>query len=141
MKNQPILQQVMKESLPGVGQALLLVGSIILFKPSFITLCVIFLGLHVITSFYKAHKEREPKGKKWWLRLGRTTATLLITINILYLINYYLGGWGWVGLFLTVIIISGYILYTKRKQYIRWVRLIEKMIWGKTAEERKEAKR
>lgn len=79
--------------------------------------------------------------ERWFLNAVRGLATTLLVLGIIAGIYHYLGNYTIIALLLVVGLLAGFILYTKREEYMTIVRHAETKIWGATAEERKEAKK
>jgi len=129
---------LMVQSLPGIGQTVLIIVLILLFHPSIIVLAGLLLFLSLIKRLYDVYKAEWLVAPGWGVKLLKQSGVLLITISCLYLLNIYLGGYGFLGLFIIVLVIAGLILWRKRTAFINTIRAIEKEHFGETAEERKK---
>lgn len=137
MKNKELLMNTLKGTAPGLATTALIIAIIILFKPNFPLLLAGFLTYSLATHTWQLYKSRW-YSPGWTKKLLTAIATTAIVITGLYHINLYAGAWGWLGFGLTILIISGIILIRRKKQFMFWIRHIETIIWGSTAEERRD---
>lgn len=113
--------------------------------PNFITYSFIFLLLFLFPSglfyfllaiiipfilkdLFFAKKFLAIFTKKYFFSIIKT----LIISSLLYYSIRWLGNYGWLGLIIIVLGVSGYKLWSGRSYFINKIREIEIMIWGKT---------
>lgn len=71
----------------------------------------------------------------------KNSMIMIITITVFVWLYHYAGGYGLAGLLIAVLIVSGVLIYKRRRLILELVRLWEKTFLGMTMEERVEKKK
>lgn len=119
--------RLIKPFLPMIGVGLLLIGLIYVFKPSIwviITTILIFGLLFTVINL------------DWKPLLNSLQGAGFVLV--LYGFYQLTGGAGFLGLFVALFLIVIWILYKRRKLFMKTIRDIEIMIWGKTNDRKRK---
>lgn len=80
------------------------------------------------------------EAKRDWWRPFSTAVTIIVFVYCVYALAWWLEGYGFLGLVLLVLFMSGYVLVKNRERFMFWIHHIERefLYGGKTAEERRK---
>lgn len=133
-----VLQRTIVAGLPGLG----LFGLVWLFawalRDNVVSVFLVVLGFGVFFDVYRTVTGQAPRSG--W-RLVKNTGYTLVFLWVVYWLNFYLGGYGFLGFVLLCVVLAGYIIVSRWGLYMSWVRHIERRYFGMTAEERKRKRR
>ena len=119
--------RILKQSGKGIGMSLGIYAAVLLFGLSIIHIGVLLSAFSIIMYAWKAYKkERQPEKD-----LIKSLCTLWIVLCIIGTLQYFVGGWGFLGLIIIVLVLSTIIILKRRKDFIKAIEDIETQIWGK----------
>ena len=114
-------KKVMRMAVPGISLSIFILIVFYWVRPSYQLGLAMILGVVTITSLYHAYKQAwvVDGWASWFLRRVAWVAGYYLLLVVLQL---WLGGYGWVGLIVLVLLISAFALWRGRKLYVWAVR-------------------
>ena len=128
-------KQLLKESGAGLFKTFIVLAAIVIFKLSFFKAAVLIILVSLTIGLFQHYRTGWVVG--WYKKLARSVLTTIVVITAIGFIYKGLGGYTILALILVVLLISGLILWSKRKDYLEIVRHSERVLFGETAEEKK----
>ena len=132
-------KEMIKEAGFGLTKSIIILIVVVIFKLSFTQTAIIVLGSSAVISLWAAWRRSWPAG--WSLTTARSLIVTTFVLLIIFGIYEIAGGYTLWAFLLVVFIISGFILWSKRQEYLEVIRHVERQVWGETMEERRERKK
>lgn len=120
---------IIQPFIPAILVSGAIIATLLLLKPPFY---MVLLGLCSFTFIYSLRK-----GLKESIKNTLTAALFILFIHYLWV---WLGVYGVFGLLLFCFLLVGFILYRRWGLYIKTLRDIEKLIWGRTNDRKNKNK-
>lgn len=125
-------KEILASALPNLTYLFVILGIIVLFKPS-VPILLLIISIFIISkAIYKKETLRSAALSIFWVLV------LFACVKILY---YYFGTTGVLSLLLIPLFIGLFIVFKNWELYVNILRGIEKKHFGETAEERKARKK
>jgi len=125
-------KEILRKVAPNLVRSFVILILLWLIKPALVGLLVIIVGVFVAFTLYNYFKKKE-FNLKAFLRSLITTSLFVVVIYFYFKFSYgYVGNWSAV---IFLILISAYVLWVVRKEYVKYKRLMEAMIFGKPLRE------
>lgn len=122
---------------PSIGVSVVVLAGVLFFSPRPHVLLTTICLFSIVWDAWGTWRRQE---KPTLSRILKIQAGIILWVVFVVWLDGLLGGWGILGLLLTSTVIAGFILYRRRKQYLDAMRGVERIIWGKALDEKKEEK-
>lgn len=119
---------MLKVSGKHIALSLLVYSIILIARPGYFLLLLILASLSLITSVGAAalyNKKVRP------LQILKSVTTMVVIVTIIYLIAYWLGPYGFYSTLVIILGLSAWRILKNRKAFIKGLRDIETMLWGR----------
>lgn len=126
------MKETLRVSGKTIGISLLIYAIILIFRLHYVGIMALLTLLVCATkarTLYNKCRTRQA-----WYDLAKALLQTYVIVTIIYLLSWFLGGWGFFGSLLIILFIAAYKIFVNWKEFIKGLRDIETGIWGRPLE-------
>jgi len=121
-------KQILLLSLPNIIVSFLLLGVMYTFHLTYLGFVILIMSISLLKYLYNVYKDVSVFSS--WLIIKELFISYIF-VSCVWFLGRLLGGYGFFGLFLIVVILSGFMIWNKREFVMKGIREVETQMFSK----------